>query len=128
MTDVTRGVIAGIGSGSKAHLTTIYTSGEKTFIRESRCGSVKSSGWSKSRTYGLGVEGPAFELSQEPRWPSKDSENYEAELAAFHATRLTIWAAHNKAEFALVPEFLNQANACSKCIKHAEWLAEKLAA
>lgn len=128
MTETTRGVIAGIGGGTKSHLTTIYTEGEKTYIRESGCGSVKVSGWSKSRTYGAGIEGPAFDLVQTPEWPEVGSEGYEANVEAYANSFRTNLRIHENAERALAPEFLKQANACSKCAKHAEWLLANQAA
>lgn len=119
MNDLARGTVAGIGGGVKAHLTSIYTKGEKTFIRESYCGSVKTSGWNKSRTYGAGITGEqGFELVEAPGYPRVGSENYEELRLAYRAAMEFNAKAHKAAKLSVADEFLALSNACSKCVKH----------
>ncbi len=119
MTDVTKGAVVGIGSGVKSHITTIYTQGEKTFVNESYCGSVKTSGWSKSRTYATDiVSEESFYLAEIPTY-TKGSETYEQDFQAFLTALRANGQAHLQAMVSMRDQFLALDNSCSKC---AKWL------
>ncbi len=121
MSDVTKGAVVGIGAGVKSHLTVIYTKGEKTFVRESFCGSVKTSGFHKSRTHTTDmVSEQSFDLIPEPGY-TWGSETFEADRQAHWAAQSVNAKAHLQAMLSMADEFLALGNACSKC---AKWVQE----
>lgn len=122
MTDVTKGAVVGIGAGVKSHITSIYTKGEKTYVRESYCGSVKSKGWSKSSTYGTGiVSEQSFDLVKVPGF-TWGSETYQQDRELSWAAESVNDKAHFQAMLSISSEFLALENACSKCSKWVKGL------
>jgi hypothetical protein len=103
-----KAALVGIGSGSKTHLTYAIIEGDKVWIKPSGCGSSKTSGLTRSTSYGLKLSEEAFEISSDAYENFRIGENCQRVFDA---------------------ELIATENACSKCLSVSKfYLAKKVVA
>ena len=117
MTTEIKAAIVGIGTGSKAHITTVTMQDGKGFIDASGCGSVKHSVYGKSMSYGLTITEQTWELKSYPQFI------YQGDNSAWEAVKKHNITNLHSALLTVADEFNALDNGCSKCAKYLAEIA-----